>query len=232
METSPATTQQSNLPTTQVVPPEGAWGSEGASPQDLVIPRISLQHDLSQLVKNGKARPGDFVHSTLGEVLPKPIEFIPVKTFREWMIMDANDKKKMLGRVLMDKENENWEEKGVFNGVPALRMKTLNFFVILPSRLNDLPCLISFKKSGMYAGKILSTHFQTSAMRRQTPASHTFMLSSEQRTTNGNQYMAPHIGAGRPSTPEELAEAYKWYLALSKGEAKIDDETPSEAVPF
>ncbi len=220
------TQQSSNLPAV----PQGSWGAEvDTSSDDLLIPRINLQHDLSQAVRNGKARPGDFLHSVTGEIMPRPIEFIPVKTFRQWLIVDAKDKKKMIGRVLVDKNNEAWEEMGVHNDMPCLRVKTLNFFVLLPGQLDQLPFLISFKKSGMYAGKILSTHFQTSAMRKLPPASHTFMLGSEQRVTNGNQYMAPTVGPGRPTTAEELAVAYSWFQRLATAEVKEDD---SEATPF
>lgn len=226
METQVATTGNT-LPAV----PAGSWGSEGTSSEDLVIPRINLQHDLSQAVKSGKARPGDFMHSNTQEVLPKSIEFIPVKTFRQWLITDALDRKKMLGKILVDKNNEDWPEQGTMNGKEVLRTKTLNFFVLLPGRLEELPFLVSFKKSGMYAGKILSTHFQTSAMRNMPPAAHTFLLSSEQRVTNGNQYMSPVVSPGRLTTADELAVAYKWYQILSKGDVKVEEEG-SEAVPF
>lgn len=217
---------QTNLPAV----PQGSWGAEAdTSAEDLLISRINLQHELSQAVRGGKARPGDFLDSVSNEVLAKPIEFIPVKTFRQWLIVDANDKKKMLGRVMVDKTNEDWEEKGTHNNQPCIRMKTLNFFVLLPNKLDGLPFLISFKKSGMYAGKILSTHFQTCAMRRQTHAGQTFMLGSEQRITNGNQYMAPTVGPGRPTTPEEIAVAYTWFQRLSASEVKVDE---ADATPF
>lgn len=215
-----------------VAPPEGAWGTEGTHTDDLLIPSIRLQHDLSQAVRNSKAKPGDFLHSTTGEVLPKPIEIIPIKTFRQWLLVEANDVKKMVARIIVDKDNENWSEHGQFNGKPVKRVMMLNFFVLLPGQLDGLPCLVPFKKSGMYAGKILSTHFQTSAMSNKAPARRTFLLGSEQRLTNGNQYMVPTISPGRDTTPLELATAYAWYTRLSANEAAVKVDDGQEATPF
>lgn len=225
-------TMQSNTMPAVQAPPDEAWGAEGTSADDMLIARISLQHELSQAVKQKKAETGDFINSVTGAVLGKPIEFIPVKTFLQWLIVDANDKKKMLGRCMLDKTNEDWSEKGVYQGKDCLRIRTLNFFVVRPDQPGELPCLISFKKSAMYAGKILSTHFQTSAMQRKTPARQTFKLSSERKMSNGNDYFVPTISAGRDSTPEEVAHAYKWYQALSTKDVKVSEEAAGEAVPF
>lgn len=232
---------QELIVTGQALPavPQSAWGNEGTSTQDLVIPRITLQHDLSPAVKDQKCRAGEFMNSVTGLVMDKPIEFIPITSYLEWEVLDNTNpkasKKERLSKVLIDKRNENLRPGEQFeNGKAILRLRVLNFLVLMPNDLEGLPVLLTFKKSGLYAGKVLSTHFQTSTMKGLPGARATFKLGSEQRRTNGNEYWAPTVSPGRPTTEQELAAAYLWYQTWSKQAVKVDEENKpaDEAVPF
>lgn len=217
----------SNLPATA----DEQWAQQGTSNDDLLIPRVLLMQDISDLVKKEKAKAGFLVHGITGEVLAERgdlLEIIPVTTFREWQVMGQDEKKperwNFLRREVMTKENENLPTEDQERGQAIKRVKALNFFVLLASKIDEMPFLVSFKKTSLYAGKKLSTHFQMSAMRKQAPAGHVFRLTSVPRSWDSYSFYALEVETGRTATEHELDVARMWYGILSKQQAKIADE--------
>lgn len=216
---------EDNLPAV----PDESWGSEGASSTDMLIPRIQLCHDISDAVKKGKARPGELISSTSGEVLAKTgasVEIIPIVTFRDWIINDVDEKgrDKYNSKVPMTRDNENWAREEVVGGKPIRRVACLNFLCLIPSKLDELPFMVTFKKSSYYAGKKLSTHFQMSAMKKQPPASQAFLISGVTKTYDGFTFSALDVEPSRASTPQELAVAKNWYGIFKQGAIKTAEE--------
>lgn len=222
-----------NLPAEQ----QGSWGSEGASQNDVLIPRLMLMQDLSELVKQRRADSGDYVHSGTGEVLiPKgqKAEFIPIVTYRDWLIQDRTNSgqwqpRKKGGIIRMTPENENWPVEAVENGQPIKRVKSINFFVLFVPRIDELPFLVSFRKAGIQAGKQLTTDFKVAQMKKVPPASKVYTLSSTQRTWDGYTFGVGVVEPSRPSTPEELAIARKWYEVLNQESVAVADEFAAES---
>ena len=219
--------------------PTGSWGGEQASSKDMIIPRINLMQDISKLVKDGKAKAGQIVNGTTGEVMggvDKKIEIIPVLTFAEWLnyeVTEERGKKKdiYVGKMLCDKTNENLPTEGFENGKPIRRVRQINVLCLEPSKLDELPFIVSFKKTGTMAGKKLSTHFQVCAMKGAVAAGTVFNLFSSLSTMDSYTFYRFEVETGRRATEPEVATAYKWYLAFKQGEAKAaDDEL--EAAPF
>lgn len=226
---------------TNVAVPTGSWGSERASSKDMVIPRINLMQDISQLVKDGKARPGQIVDGSTGEIIggtDKKIELIPILTYAEWLLYDVlqlgggKTKDKYTGKILCDKTNENLPSEDFVNGAPVRRVRQINVLSLLPTRLEDLPFIISFKKTGTMAGKKLSTHFQVSAMKGAPAARTVFNLYSSKATTDSYTYFRYEVETGRPATTDEVSVAYHWYQLFNQGAAKVADEQVEEQVPF
>lgn len=224
-----------NLPSTQV------WGTEGMSREDLLIPRIQLMQDISEHVKSGKFRPGVLINSTTNEVIAdkgESCEIIPILGYREWIINDVDDrnKEKYRCRIRMTPENEIWAREDVENGKAIRRTKCINFFCLLASKPDELPMLVSFKKTSMYAGKKLSTHFQISAMKNQAPASQVFKIGGETQSYNGYSFYVFNVEPSRKATSEELALAKKWYDSLNTSNVEVADEAGpvgnAEEVPF
>lgn len=211
-----------------------AWGSEGTSSQDLLVPRIQLMHDISDLVKKRRAEPGTFVHSVTNELLAekeKKFEFIPIMTYREWEINDVDDKgrNKYRNRIPMTPLNENLAYEDLDDsGKPIRRIRTLNFFSLVVSRLEEFPFLVSFKKSNLKAGKQLSTHFQMCGMKKVPPASHVFTLHSSEKTNDGYTFWVMNVEPARPSTAVEIATARKWYEVLKTAKVKVEEEATDE----
>lgn len=217
------TTDTENLPAV-----DSDWGSEGASRQDILVPRLQLMQDISEAVKKGKHKAGDIIDSVTGTKLGDeevPVEIIPFTTFREWYVMEVNErgKDKFKSKVLMTPENENWPYETVDNGTPIRNVRVINFFVMVPGQMEGLPFLVSFKKTSILPGKQLSTHFQMSAMKHVTPAKQIFRLGATERSWEDNTFKVFTIELGRATTPEELGTTRKWYETLKTQQVKTDE---------
>lgn len=224
-------TTSSDLP---VVPMDQAWGAENVAQESVLIPRLILAQDLTEAVKLGKCRPGAILGSDTGEVLANPgesLEFIPIYTFREWEIYDVEDrgngktKDNYRARVRVTRDNENWAAEDFENGKKVKRTKCLNFFVLLTNKIDAMPYLVSFKKSGMNAGKKIATHFYNSGLRKVAPASQAFKLSAVTKSWDGYTFQAYSVEPSRASSIEEVAKAYQWYQLFTKSDVQVMEET-------
>lgn len=230
MSEATAMMASNNLP---VVPLDEAWGAENVAQESVLIPRLVLAQDLSQSVKDGKCRPGAILDSATGLVLAEPgqaLEIIPIYTFREWEIYDVEEqrgkkKETYRNRVRVCKENEHWAPEAYEEGREVKRVKCLNFFALLSSKTDHMPYLVTFKKSGMNAGKKIATHFYNCGLRKVAPAGQTFLLSGASKTWEGFTYQAYAVEPGRNSTIEEVAKAYQWYLMFTKNDVQVMEET-------
>lgn len=85
--------QKTEVPGALVIPDYGedaGRGYENQSKADTSIPFINLQQGLSPLVKDGKARPGDFVNTVTGQIWPREtgLKFVAGTTkrmFGKWI---------------------------------------------------------------------------------------------------------------------------------------------------
>lgn len=227
-----------NDTTTAVVVAED-WGSEDVSNRDIQIPTINLMHDISQLVKDKKADAGSIVSSQMNELLAKEgesFEIIAFKSFREWLVNEVDNRGKkvnFIGKFPVTPENENWAKEAIMDGKAVERTYCLNFFCVLPKELNGLPHIVSFRKSGLRVGKGLATHFKTSSMAKTPPAGRVFKLGAKQNTYQGNTFWVFDLQPSRAATPEEIAVAKQWYLALQNASVNVAAEpTSSEEAPF
>lgn len=246
--TAPAPSTAVTAPTPTAVatsaPATGSWGSEGAFKSDLLIPRLQLVQEKAKVLKIGKMKIGDIIHSTTLEVMAstgQKIEVIPFSTFNTWSIsevMRKGDKvqKNWLRQERMDAKNEHFARKDFENGVEIERVRCLNFFVLLPKMIDDFPFLITFKNSNTNAGKRLSTHFQRSQMRSVPPAAQVFELSAHAESRNGFDFFALNVEPTRVTKPKELEVAYLWYQSVNKSNVKLASEDGEDAadeqVPF
>lgn len=226
-----------NLPTAI---PKGSWGGEQASSKDMLIPRLYLMQDLSDLVKKGKAKTGSIVNATTSETIAttdEPLEVIPILTFGEWLLYDVvkeggRERDVYAGKTLVTKDNENWANEDVVDGKLMRRVRQINFLLLLPKYFHDLPFLVSFRKTSMMAGRKLSTHFQVSGMKGKPAASQVFKLNSTAMTRKGYNFFGFEVEPGRATTEKELAQAYHWYQLFNRGGVKVEEETSTEDAPF
>lgn len=216
--------------------PAGAWGAENTSQRDTIIPRLHLMQDLSKAVKGRTANVGDIVHSATGQTVGgvgKPVEIIPIYCYNDWIISHGmpGGKKKFVNTIRMTPENEAWPYEEVVEGVLTYRQRRLNFFVIFPGQVGELPALVSFKGMSTQAGRKLMTHFQRCQSMNIPPASKIFQLSSNAQSKDEYNFFVYDVVVTYPTKPEDLANAYQWYLKLSKADVKVaaDLDTASDA---
>lgn len=230
-------TTKPNLPSA----PNSAWGTEDISTKDVLIPKITLMQSSSTMVKQDKAKAGTLVNSSTNEVLANKdevVEFIPIKQFREWIIedietaFDGKEKKKYRTKMIMDASNENLRAgKDHENGRPIFRTQSINFFVLIPSKLDGFPFLVPFKKSSLYTGKKLVSAFKDCQLKGIAPANQVWKLSCSLQTKDDNSYFVLNLEPGRATTQQELDKAYEWYQILQTGTAKVDENT-DEQIPY
>lgn len=206
-----------------------AWGSEGVEKSDLLLPRLTLMHDLSDLVKKKKADSGDLVNTSTSEVLWRTgepgLEIIPISTFKEWQEFEVVGKKEVfLTSYPFTEENANFSKEDMVNGKAIRRIRALNFFVLLPSKFDEFPFMLSLKKSNYFSGRQLSTHFQISAMKKLPPAAKVFSISSQDKTWEGNTFKIFSLEVKRDATSDELATARLWYDTFNKSKVKVEDD--------
>lgn len=217
--------------------PQGAWGTEGTDAQDVLIPRLLLAQGMSPIVQQGNAVVGSIFNSNTGQTLAKKKEklvFVPIMYFREWHVCEVDDRgdEKLIGRDKITPANEHLPKEDVFqkNGkaVPIRRHKAHNFFVLLPKFMDELPFLVTFKKSNQMAGKRLVTHLKTSALKGQPAAGLTWNLYADDHTYNGRTYPVFNVEPGETTPKEILDVAFKWYNQLSKSQAMVAEAHDEE----
>ncbi|NJM54507.1 MAG: hypothetical protein HC841_00045 [Verrucomicrobiae bacterium] len=217
--------------------PQGAWGTEGTDAQDVLIPRLLLAQGMSPIVQQGNAVVGSIFNSNTGQTLAKKKEklvFVPISYFREWHVCEVDDRgnEKLIGRDRITPANENAPKEDVFTKdgkpVPIRRHKAHNFFVLLPKFVEELPFLITFKKSNQMAGKRLVTHLKTSALKGQPAAALTWNLYADDHTYNGRTYPVFNVEPGEATPKSILDIAFKWYNQLSKSQAMVAEAQDEE----
>lgn len=238
-QTTLSTTKPIAPPTVVEAPPQCAWGGQDTSTKDMLVPGLLLMQDISDLVKDEKAKSGSIVNSVTGQVLAlrdQKLNIVPILTFREWEVNElievgGKTKEKFVRRERMNQGNEDGEWEFSEGGKSYRQHRTIVCFVLVEGQIGELPYVIRFKKTSLYGGKKLSTHFQTCGMKNQSPAKQAFGLFGEKQTKNDNTYYVFNVVPTRQTSKEEEAAAYKWWKALSAVDAKII-EADDVVVPF
>lgn len=226
-----------------------AWGSEGIDTSDVVIPKLLLMQGQSEYVAEGKAKAGEIVRSTNGEVLGGPgkgVEIIAFMTFKTWVMSEQNGGRfDFRGVEPITADNVNAPLEWDVGGKLWRRDRSLNFYVLLPSDIGKeltalqkleksgelpdpgdalLPCVLSFRRTSYGAGKDLSTHFMKAAAFNRPPAVSKFrLLSKIEKNDKGTFYIFDIEPVGL-SSQDEIATCKKWYDIISVNKnVQVDD---------
>lgn len=213
---------------------EAAWGSEGIGGGDLLIPKLTIMQGLSKLVTAGEAMVGEIRDSLSGdhkggkkgkEVTPVPM--IAFQSFKTWVVFEKrNGKDEYVKTIPITAENEGLAINEVVGGVEVRRDKCLNFYVLLPSEIAEgmaFPYLVSFRRTSSQAGRKLATFSAKLRAFKRPMASKVFDLGVETLENDKGTFFGYTIAMGRDATPQELAEARKWYDTLKTATVKHDD---------
>ena len=227
-----------------------AWGAEGADAADVLIPKLLLMQGQSEFVSEGKAKAGDIVRSTTGEILggtAKGVEIIPFLTFKTWILSENTGSKfeyRGVAAYTADNCNDPLEWKD--SGRVWRRDRCLNFYVLLPAdvqreidALNNLnktgefpdpkdalvPCVLSFRRTSYGAGRVLSDHFVRAASFGRPPCVSKFTLNSKIEKNDQGTYYINTVEAAGMSTETQIQTCKKWYdiISANKNSVKVDE---------
>lgn len=232
--------QSTEAPKPPMVPPTAAelLAEAGVSAADLVIPKLLLMQGTSEYVGDESAEVGDIVNSQTHEVLGgigKPVEFVPLKLYKTWRIYDMSSKQpKFLREEPVTAANADQEWEGLEGKTPVRRDQNFNFFILLKSELDAgeaFPCVVSFKRTSMNAGKQLATQLFKLAALGKLPYSQTVKLGVRKDKKETNTYAVYEFQKGNPCTEVEKTEAQRWLKTLSSVKYTVDAKEEAEAVP-
>lgn len=201
-----------------------AWGAvEDLDTNDLLVPKIFHQQAMSKFVADGNARPGDFCDSLTGEVLSKkenPLEIIIFGAFKSMVISiyNSGEKKFKLDKIVtINKENAyEYAARPLFtedeHGNQYKNNLQYNFYCLVPSKINDLPYVLSLGSTKAKSAKKLNTMLYRLNQMNKPGASVVFTLSSVAEKNDKGSWFGVEIAQGRNATDAELAKAHEWYL--------------------
>lgn len=232
--------QLTTEPGKNLTPPNAAWGSEGASSKDLVIPKIQLIQANSNACKEGLGRPGDLMHLLTKEILaPKgqPLEILPILSIGSWVVQtpksDDGDMGKFIRKYALtsDNDSDDWKLEQFEENQPVIHMKALTYLVLLANRINGFPFFIEFNSTNKAGGKLLSTIIQENKFEGKPAPARVVAVSTSLKTYLKNSWFVMGVRPVRSSTSEEVAACKKWYDLFNEKKLEQAEEAEAE-VPF
>jgi hypothetical protein len=220
---------------------QGAWGTEGTSSKDLVIPRIGLAQASSNVCKEGLARPGELIHSLTKSPLAAKgakLEVLPILCVGSWVIsepkpMDGSFAKFIRKEELTAENNsDQWKIDDFENGQPVVRNKVLSFLTLLVSDVGGFPFFIDFQGTNKNGGKLLSTIIQENSFKGLPAPARVVELSTALKTYRTNSWFVVNVQPGRNATDAEIAQCKKWYDIFCKARITAETQEADQEVPF
>lgn len=209
---------------------DGLMDDTPVASTDLVIPKLLLMQGLSELVSQEKAKLGEIRDSIDGNLFGNkelPLEIIPFKTFKTWVLYEEmNGKFEYKGQIPMTPENENWSWDDTVNGVKVRRDACINYFCLVPKEIEHemfFPYLVSFRRTSYFAGKKLETHRAKLRLFKKPISFKTFLLSSTRQENDKGTYYVYDIKEGRHTAEKELEAVKQWCDTMSKQSVRVDD---------
>lgn len=221
------------------------WGAvEELETTDLYVPKIFHQQGLSEFVKQGLARPGDWCDSLTGEVLAKKENALQVIIFGSYKTMviskQISEGKFKLDRIitiLPENAKEMASKPLIEQTKDGLFKNNLqyNFYCLLPHKITELPYVLTLGSTKTKAAKKINTMLYKLSTVKRPGASIVFALNSVEEKNDQGSWYGMEVTQGRNVEPEELLRAHAWYLksksqkfVAAEEDAKHDDDS----IPF
>lgn len=235
MNTEVAVNKESNLSVN--VMDIGAFGIENIISSDLRIPKILLMQNMSDLVSEGKAAPGDLVNSfeqiKIGDA-KSPLQIIPFHFTNTWTVKKEVNGKMEFARIEDRFSNDARREyEQVVDGVKYTNHRTLNLFCLIKNGNLQVPFMISFMNSSFKgAAQPFLNKVQLLIAEKRAPAHIIFNLGVNREENEKGKWFSFSLEAAKDASGkdvynsnEEVLAAYQQYKSLSaslKAGAKID----------
>ena len=203
--------------------------SLGLTAQDVMIPKVLLMQKMSQLVENedNDIKEGDFVHSLSEEIIGdknKPLSVVVIGMFKT-VIISENGEYARTESWTPELAKLPYEE--TVDGVTVNRSTALNYYVLLKKDIAEMeafPHVITFKRTGVKAGKTLGTHLLMLEDFGKKPYFKNFILGAKKEKGDKGSYYVWDIKKGETSSEEEQAIAKRWTERLTTMKVNIHDD--------
>jgi hypothetical protein len=121
----------------------------------------------------------------------------------------------------------------VVNGETYKNSLIYNFYCLIPSKVKELPYVLSCGSSKTKAAKRLNTMLMKLAQLNMAGASFVFELTNTVEKNDQGSWFGLEVKQGRKTTTDEMAVAYKWYTKSKMQNLVVAEESSdSDGAPF
>ena len=222
------------------------WGGgQIVTSNDIIIPKILPQNFMSEKVKAGVSKYGEFRDTSTNQLfgdLETPFEFIPFYMEKKWYEFDiitnkAGAKKREFSRVTPIQDNATkpgYNDDLKYADVGVERDRVMDFYVLIPGEIAkgiSMPYVISFRRTSLKAGKKLASQmFLANARAGKVPAAVAMKLFGKSVQNDDGEYVVQDVLPSREAKGEEIEECLKWLKLVRAGQTKVmDDDVVAEA---
>jgi len=205
---------------------------------DLKIPRLAILQALSEIVIEGKAKMGEIANSLTKELVPQPVEFIPLFMFKTRARFEMGRGLVMLSRdnltVTMGLDEFAQYQNKPVEEVPGAAWEgntppkfnlVYNFPCLLTTKINEFPISLSLMKSATDAAKALCSMARFSG---EDMFARVYTLKTKVEKNDKGTFAVPVIEFARRCTDQEYAVASKcfndWYKRKSDIAVDLEEE--------
>lgn len=210
-----------------------SWGGNEFDQSDIIIPKIILMQGASQLVADGIAKPGEYIHSVTKEVLgskDSPVTITPLHMKKFWRVSKPEGTKYVFERMdHVTQESINAPKEFLESGINKKRQMVYQFYVLIDGYA--VPFIIQMKGMSHGAGKQLANEmFVTNKIKKLPPPGRQFKLSVEDAEYEGTKYKA-YKTIEPSNTPEDMVMGlcYEWFKTINAGEV-LEDNTDEDVL--
>lgn len=215
-----------------------SWGAnQEISSNDISIPKILTMQFMSDKVKSGEAKYGEFRDTMSNELIGSiddPFEFIPIHLERKWVVYEMIKGKrnflrvdKVISNPTDPKYNDNAPYQDKEGDMIIERDRVMEFFILLPKEVEAggaIPYVVPFRRSSLRAGQILSTQmFVKNRAMNLPPGGWVCTLGGRSVSNDDGEFAVMDVKPSRQTTPKELDAAFTWYKTIVAGAVKVDD---------
>jgi len=219
---------------------QGGWGVvEDLETTDLLVPKIFQQQAMSKFVADGAARAGDFADSLTGEILAKKDDVLEVIIFGsyktlliskeglngkfdyvETLTVTPQNAKEVASLPMLEERKDGRYKNSLY----------YNFYCLLPSKIEELPFVLSLGSTKTKAARKLNTMIYKLAQLRKPGAAVVFNLKSVAEKNDQGSWFGLDISQGRDTTQQELLRAHAWYVKSKSQKFTVVEEENSEII--
>lgn len=216
------------------------FGADTIDNSDLTLPRLLIMQKMSKLLEDETvtATPGDLVNSLTKEKMELPVGIIPIFSQKFWRenTMEGNEVKNST-KFPFTGENSKLPYEQAEGNFVIKRSTVIDWYCLLASEVSTgmaLPCVVSFTKTSMPAGRKLNTLVKQAALLRKPACGNVYSLSLQKQSNDKGTFWVFDIAKIRESTPEEVDAAKLWYLTLQSSKVQVVEASKEEAdsVPY